>query len=124
MIRFTLTYLRPVALFLTMIFLLQWCKAYYKEPVSIEQAIRSDKRQVKVITNDGRKYVFDSIYYKNDKVYGHLKVKNKSELMIPEESIKEIHLVNITKSRILTALTIIIPVGIFLAFQLAPPGDE
>lgn len=119
MIRFTFNYLRPVALFLSMVFLFQCCRVYYKEPVSLDQALENDIKRVKVITKDDRVFVFDSIYIAHDKLYGHLlaiKGKNTIEKVgveIRKESIKEIHLYNEGKSRRLTALVILgIPIGI------------
>jgi hypothetical protein len=125
MIRISLSCLKPISFFLAILVFFQYCKAYYKEPVSIEKAVGSDKKRVKIITMDDRRYIFDSIYYENDVLYGHLlRAKNKSELVIPEDSIKEIHLANTRKSRILTALLIIVPIGIFFAFQLAPEPED
>lgn len=121
MIRYTLSYLRPISLFLATIFLLQCCKAYYKETVSIEDAIGSDKKRVKIIKMDNSKYVYKSLNFKNDSLYGHQKGNKNIETFIQTEDIKEIHLLNIKKSRVRTALLIIfIPVGILFVFQLAP----
>ncbi len=121
MIRFTLSYLRPISLFLATIFLFQCCKAYYKEKVSIDDAIGSDKKRVKIISCDSTKNVYKSIYFKNDSLYGLEKGNKNIETLIQTENIKEIHLLNIKKSRVRTALLIIlIPVGIVFVFQLAP----
>jgi hypothetical protein len=94
---------------------------YYKEPVSLEDALENDIKRVKVITKDDRVFVFDSIYIAHDKVYGHLlaiKGKNTIEKVgveIRKESIKEIHLYNKGKSTRLTALIILgIPIGIIV----------
>ena len=103
MIRFTNKYLKPVALFLVVVFLFQSCKIYHKESVSIEQAIGPDKKRIRVITYDDREFVFDSIYYKNDSLYGHLWKKDATDFLIREKSIKEIHLYDAGNS---TALTI------------------
>ncbi len=126
MIRFTLIYLKPVAVFLSILVLFQSCKAYYKQPVTLDEALRNDIKRVKVITKDDREFVFDSIYIAHDKLYGHLlaiKGKNSIEkvgVSIRKESIKEIHLYNKGKSRRLTALVILgIPIGIIgLAFGI------
>lgn len=113
--------MRPISLFLATIFLLQCCKAYYKETVSIEDAIGSDKKRVKIIKMDNSKYVYKSLNFKNDSLYGHEKGNKNIETFIQTEDIKEIHLLNIKKSRVRTALLIIfIPVGILFVFQLAP----
>jgi hypothetical protein len=78
------------------VFLFQCCKVYQKQSVTVEQAIESKK--VKIITIDDRTLYFDSIYYKNDILFG-LMNKNKillekTEVIIPIESIKSIHLLN------------------------------
>jgi hypothetical protein len=117
---FKCTYLGPVTLFLTIVILFQCCKAYYIEPVSIEQAIGSDKKKVKIITIDDRTLYFDSLYFKNDKLYGLMNknknLKKKTEVNIPIESIKSIHLLNIKQSRSKTALAIIgVSIGIIAA---------
>jgi len=44
MIRFTFKYLRPVALFLAIVFLFHCCKVYHKETVSVEQAINTEAK--------------------------------------------------------------------------------
>ena len=126
MIRFTYKYLRPVALFIAIVFLFQCCKVYYKETVTLDEAINNDIARVKVITTDDRVFIFDSIYYKHEKLYGHLlaiKGKNTIEkvgVQIKKETIKEIHLYNKSKSQRMTALVIIgIPFGIIgIAFAI------
>ena len=126
MTRFILNYLRPVALFLSIIVLFQCCRVYYKDPVSLDDALKNDIKRVKVITKDDRVFVFDSIYIVHDKIYGHLlaiKGKNVIEKVgveIKKETIKEIHLYNKRKSNGMTALLIIgIPIGIIgIAFAI------
>jgi hypothetical protein len=113
MIRFSFNYLRPVALFLSVIVMFQCCKVYHKETVSLDEALESDIKRVKIITKDDREFVFDSIYYTHDKLYGHLisiKGKNKTEnagININKESIKSIHFYNKSKSGKMTALVVI-----------------
>jgi hypothetical protein len=99
MIRFTFKYLKPVAFFLSVVVLFQCCKIYDKRPVTIDHAI--NETRVKIITTDDRKYVFDNIYYKSDSLLYGIMRKNKSfteEIIIPIETIKEIHLYNRKKS--------------------------
>jgi hypothetical protein len=85
--------------------------------VSIDEAINNDIKRVKVITKKDIKFVFDSIYYKNEKLFGILiideKKINRMEIHINPDNIKEIHLFNKSKSRGMTALIIVgIPIGI------------
>lgn len=113
MIKFTYFFLKPIALFLSILVLFQCCKVYHKETVSLDEALESDIKRVKVITKDDREFVFDSIYYAHDKLYGHListKGKNKTEnagININKESIKSIHFYNKSKSGTMTALVVI-----------------
>jgi hypothetical protein len=82
--------------------------------MSIDKAIESDTKKVKVITQDDRKFYFDSIYYKNDKLYGSMtKKKDRIETILNEQSIDRIYLYNMKKSRTLsTLLSIGIPITI------------
>lgn len=113
MIGYMCNYLRPVAWFLAVAFLFQCCKVYHKETVSLDEALESDIKRVKVITKDDREFVFDSIYYAHDKLYGHLisiKGGNKTEnagININKESIKSIHFYNKSKSGVMTTLVIV-----------------
>ena len=112
MIRFTYKYLKPVALFLAIAVLFQCCKVYDKQPVSIDEAINNDIKRVKIITNDDREYVFDSIYYKNDKLYGLLVIKGKDqEIIISSDSIKEIRLYSQKKSGIAAFVVTFVVLG-------------
>jgi hypothetical protein len=71
-------------------------------------------KKVKIITIDDRELKFDSIYYKNDKLFGLLRAnKGKSEVPIKDESIKEIYFLNPNKSAGFTLLLIFgIPIAI------------
>ena len=91
MTRFTYKYLKPVALLLAIAVLFQCCKVYYKEPVTIEEAIGYDKKRVKVITMSNMEYVFDSIYYKGNKLYGLVPIQ-KEELQLLEPHNKRLYL--------------------------------
>ncbi len=125
MIRITCKYLKPVALFLSIVVLFQCCKVYYKEPVSVDEAMNNKLKRVKIITIDDRELEFDSIYYKNDKLYGLLRAKKgKSEVPIKEESIKEIYFLNPNKSAGFTLLMIFgIPLGIIGIMYLVAISD-
>ena len=121
MIRFTNKYLNCVGLFLLLSVLLQSCKVYYKEPTIIDKAIGDDKKRVKIITTDNKKWIFKSIYYKDDGLYGILlePVKNfeKTEVLINEDKVLEIYLCDIKKSKRNTILIIVsIPITLGLVF--------
>jgi hypothetical protein len=114
MIRIILKYLKPVAIFLSIMVLFQCCRVYYKEPVSVDEAMNNKLKKVKIITIDDRELKFDSIYYKNDKLYGLLRAKKgKSEVLIKEVSIKEIYFFNPIKS---SGFTVLIIFGVPIAF--------
>ncbi len=97
-------------------FFLQFCTVYHKNTVTVEQAVYSEQRRIKIITGDDRKLFFESIYYKNDELFGILDKSKKSEeteIKIIPGSIKEIHLYNKTASRAITATVCIgIPAAI------------
>jgi len=59
-----------------------------------------------IITTDGKRYFFDSFYYENDTLYGQKKEK-RTELLIPIQSIKEIHLLNKDASEMVTVLLVV-----------------
>jgi hypothetical protein len=119
MIRFIIIHQKKAALFLVLIFLFQCCKIYEKQPVALEHAIGSDKKKLKIITIDDKKLIFDSLYYKNDKLFGLMNktenLKQKTEVNIPIERIKSVYLLNIKKSRTQTILfSIFVPIGILV----------
>jgi len=118
MIKFTYIYLRPVALFLSVIVLFQCCKAYDLRSTSIDKAVGPQIRYVKITTHDHKEFLFDSIYYKNDKLFGLLKKSTKKNLLEIElnvEDIKtvQIHVLNKEKSKSSTR-TLLTATGIFI----------
>jgi len=117
MVRFTFKYLKPVALFLAILVLFQSCKLYDKRPVQIEQAIGTHEKGVKVITNDGRQFILNSLYYEEDILYGELhkpKAGQDVTVKINPDSIKEIRLYSQKKSRIVSIVVTIVVLGGFI----------
>ena len=117
---FTFTCLKPVALLIIAVLLFQSCRVYEIQPVTLEQAIEPNKKKVKIITVDDRTLYFDSLYFKNDKLYGLMNknknLKKKTEVNIPIEKIKSIYVLEVKKSRTKTALAIIgVSIGIIAA---------
>jgi hypothetical protein len=109
---------RSVALIIIGSILFQCCKVYEKRPTTLDEAMRVEQKQVKIVTIDGKKMYFDSLYYKRNELYGFLSKNNYQqqaiEINIPEETIKSIHLLNLKGSRIRTAAFIIsIPIVLF-----------
>lgn len=121
MIRFTYSHLKPVALFLSVAIVFQCCKAYDLRLTPLEEAVGPQKKYVKITTTDHKEFLFDSIYYKNDRLYGLLKKstkKNLLEMELNEEHIKgvQIHVLNKEKSRRQTIMLIVIPGTFILIF--------
>jgi len=115
MIRFTFTYLRPIAILLLFVFLLQCCKAYSLKSTSIEDAVGPQRKYVRVVTVQGEEILFDSIYYRNDKLYGLIKEsKNtkKEEIELQEDNILQVQtfVLNKPESTRRTLMLIVIPV--------------
>ena len=125
MTKFIFEYVKPIAVFLAILVLFQCCRVYYKEPVSVDEAMNNELKKVKIITIDDRELRFDSIYYKNDKLYGLLRAKKgKSEVLLKEEFIKEIYFLNPNKSAGFTLLLIFgIPIVILGIVALYECGD-
>jgi len=83
MIRFTLKYLKPIALFLSVMVLFQCCVVYDKQPVSIRKAINKNHDRVKWIKIemlDGQQLIADSIYYKGNDLYYSKQVKSREKI--------------------------------------------
>ena len=100
------------------IILSQGCIVYHKEPVTLDQAIGNDKGRVKIIANNEKVILLDSLYYKDEVLYGLLYNSKKdilSEVIINPESVAYVYLKDKSKSRKDTiAACIIIPFGLFL----------
>ena len=63
MTEFIFKYLRSITFSLAILMLCQCCRVYYKEPVSVNEAMNNKLKKVKIITIDDRELKFDSIYY-------------------------------------------------------------
>ena len=123
MTRFTYKYLKPVALFLAIVFLFQCCKIYDKRPVTVEKAITVNHKKVKRIKIDmfdNKKLVLDSIYYKDNELFGFLTRKN-IEVNINEDKIIQIRLYNSKKSKTGTVFLVFgsIVTGIIILVSVA-----
>jgi hypothetical protein len=85
---------------------------YHKESVSIEQAVNTKVKSIRLITNYDKNFYYSKLYYIDDKLYGRLENSKKnqlSEVRINPESIKEIRLYN---KKLSTALTVVVAAGI------------
>lgn len=109
------TQIKSISLITAILILCQSCKAYYKDSVSLEQAVKSHKR-AKVETTTKQTFKFQAISFENDQYYGIKKVKGEIVKMpINQANLSKVRLENKTMS---TILTIALPVGI-LAVGLA-----
>jgi hypothetical protein len=66
-----------IALIFSVVMFFQSCKAYYKESVTLEQAVNEHKR-AKVETLTKQTYKFQSISVENNQYYGVNKVKGET----------------------------------------------
>jgi len=119
--RVTLTRLKPISWFLSIVVLFQCCKAYDLRLTPLEEAIGPQKKYVKITTYNHEEILLDSLYYKDDRLYGVLKKstrKNFLEVELNEEDIKgvQIHVLNEKKSRRQTVMLIVIPGSFILIF--------
>ena len=110
------TSLKLIALILSLAVLLQGCKVYYKNPVSLDKAVQ-EATSVKVTTNYDDVMLFKKVLLKDGKYFGLKSLKRSSEnILLTEGSIKKIKLYNGTMTGILN--TVIIPgaiIGLFLS---------
>ena len=123
MIRFTFKYLKPTALFLSILVLFQCCKAYSLKSTSIEEAVGPQKKYVRVVTVQGEEILFDSVYYRNDKLYGLIresKNTKKEEIELQEDNILQVQtlVLNKQESNRRTLMLILIPISVIGAFAL------
>jgi hypothetical protein len=106
MIRYR-SFFKPIALILVLSIIFQGCKVYYKEAATPEKAFESSNR-VKIITVDDREMYFDKIIIEDDVLYGVRKIKGKSiNIILSQSDIKEIHLIDLDKSKKKTRILIL-----------------
>ena len=96
---------KKLAWIMVLCILFQSCIVYQKNSVSIDEAIETEGKEAKsfkIITEDERTLIFESIYIREGEYYGLMiveKVPYPVETRIYPESIKEIHLYDPKKSR-------------------------
>jgi len=101
--------LKVVALFFSVLILLQGCTVYKSVPISIEQAVQNESK-VKVFTKNNNKLKFKRIINVDGKLYGVRNLEGiDRNLSLDRNSIKTIKEKNKTLS---TILSIVIPVVI------------
>ncbi len=102
--------LKTIVFFFLSIGLLQSCVAYHNTPVSLEQAVQSNKR-VKLKTSLNQTYNFDQIVLEKEQFYG-LKKKNgkMARIAISENLDNKVFLQSNRKSTWATIVIIGVPV--------------
>ena len=117
-------HLKPIALLLSVVVLMQSCIVYQSQTVSVDEAVTSSKR-VRVKWNDGETYRFKKLEKTKGKLYGVLG-RNSDDayylssyiidstnrgkyvyILIPDEFISKIQLQN---KELSTVLSVLIPV--------------
>lgn len=94
--------IRPLTFLLAFIMLLQGCKAYYKDSVTLEQAVIEHKR-AKVETVTKQAYKFQSISFENEQYYGVKMVKGEIvKIPIDQADLSKVRLENKSLSVIST----------------------
>jgi hypothetical protein len=125
------THLKYIAYALAALMLMQSCVVYHKTPVSVDEAVATNK-PVKIYTTENKIYKFKKLVREEDNIYGisSLKGLNKKifaqyvkeidqekeliKILLPFE-IKEIYERNRTMSTVYTILIMTSPVWIFFA---------
>ena len=83
-----------IALIFSVVILFQSCKAYYKDSVTLEQAVNEHKR-TKVETVTKQTYKFQTISFENDQYYGVKMVKGETvKTLIDQANISQVRLEN------------------------------
>lgn len=121
------------AIILIVILLFESCSIYYKQPVSIEDAVTAENR-VKILTKNGAKLGFKRLEMKEGKLYGHTHKNSRTankfyneviekgaknnwvKIVLPEDHLKEIKLKNNSLSTAANiSLAIVITAGVVIA---------
>ena len=86
--------LKLIALIFSIVMFFQSCKAYYKESVTLEQAVNEHKR-TKVETVNKQTYKFQSISFENNQYYGVNKVKGETvKIPLDQAELSKVRLEN------------------------------
>ncbi|MGK0253811.1 MAG: excinuclease UvrABC helicase subunit UvrB [Mariniflexile sp.] len=107
-----------ITIFLAFIMLLQGCKAYYKDSVTLEQAVIEHKR-AKVETVTKQAYKFQSISFENEQYYGVKMVKGEIvKILIDQADLSKVRLENKSLS-VISTIGISVLVGLAILVGLA-----
>ncbi|AOW21638.1 hypothetical protein [Urechidicola croceus] len=93
---------------LSSVIMIQSCRVYHKETVTLDEAIQKQKR-VKIITNDDQKYKFKKVVFEDGLFYGVSMKKGKEvKTQLKVEELKKVRLHNKKMSIIYGILTPIV----------------
>ena len=113
--------LKVVALFFSVLILLQGCTVYKKANVTLEEAVTSDTK-VRIKTNDNQTLKFKKIGIENGDYYGLLNYKSAwVKTQINEGNIEKIQVKDKTAS---TILNIIVPLAILTTVIVTAPSSS
>jgi hypothetical protein len=127
-------YLKPIALFLAVTFLVQSCSVYHKRTTTVDKAVIASKKtrlkshkNVKVKSFANEIYKFNLLIKEEGKVYGIAHKKSKTakalsnqivqyqsdnvKILLTKDQVNEIYIEDKMRSGILSILTIVMLVG-------------
>ena len=112
------THLKVVALFFSVLILLQGCTVYKSANVSLEQAVWADTKVI-VKENNSKAIMFDRIEVEDGNYFGIKKFKGDIiKMRLDEDNLSRISLKNKTMSTILTAASPVALIGVSLVIYL------
>lgn len=103
--------LKKLGIILSLMLLLQSCGIYYKNPISLEEAVRHEGK-VKILTVEGKKTKYKKIIQKEGQFFGtRLKGGKWAQIPINQDGISTIRLKNKKASTWVTILSVGVPVA-------------
>ena len=113
-------HLKVVALFFSVLILLQGCTVYKSTPITLEKAVQNESK-VRITTNTNKTFVYKKIVVDDGNYYGIEKIKGKKiNIPINLDLVKSINEKNKTLS---TALSIGIPIVITVGILFIASDD-
>lgn len=107
--------IKSISLFLTFLILVQSCRVYHSDSVTLEKALVERKR-VKIKTKSGKTLKFKEIIKDSNQYYG---ITRKDKFLIIENNISSVRLQNRTLSGILTVVSVLyVATGVVLVIMI------
>jgi len=104
-------YLKKPGFVLSCLFLFQSCSVYYKNPISLEEAVEQEGK-VKIRTVEGKNIKYKKIAFAEGQFYGTKMISGKwARISLNQDNIESVRLKNKSDSAWLTVLAIVVPVG-------------